>query len=130
MALISMKSDFHVGVDIESISRFKGHHKRDSSFLNKIFTEAELDYCFSCSEPAQHLAARFAAKEAVIKALAGLKKAALGYRDVEITNDETGVPLANILKSGFDNLEVKLSLSHSKTQAVAFAVVVRAQRQI
>jgi holo-[acyl-carrier protein] synthase len=119
-----MVSDFGIGVDIEGISRFKkADATHDSSFLNKIFTRTELDYCFSCQTPAQHLAARFAGKEAVIKALASLNRAGLSYRDIEITNDKNGVPVAEILKSGFDDLDIKLSLSHSRSEAIAFAVV-------
>jgi holo-[acyl-carrier protein] synthase len=116
------ESDFGIGVDIENISRFK---KADaaSSFLNKIFTGAELDYCFSYPVPAQHLAARFAGKEAIIKALSGLNRASIGYKDIEITNDCNGVPSVRILKPGFDDLEIKLSLSHSRQEAIAFVVV-------
>jgi holo-[acyl-carrier protein] synthase len=118
-----MKSDFSVGVDIESISRFQ-KAEAASSFLNKIFTAGEMDYCFSCSAPAQHLAARFAGKEAIVKALAGLNRAGLSYNDIEISNDINGVPSAKIRKSGFDDLQIKLSLSHAKDMAIAFAVVV------
>lgn len=118
-----MVSDFGIGVDTESISRFKkADAKRGSSFLNKIFTAAELDYCFSCHTPEQHLAARFAGKEAIIKALAGLSRSGLGYGDIEITNDKNGAPVAKIRKSGFSDLEIKLSLSHSRSEAIAFAV--------
>jgi holo-[acyl-carrier protein] synthase len=119
-----MKPNFGIGVDIENISRFKKTEAdSDGSFLQKIFNRAELDYCFSCRVPAQHLAARFAAKEAVMKALAALKKCSLGYKDIEVENDEDGMPSARILKSGFDGLEIKLSLSHSRSEAIAFAVV-------
>jgi holo-[acyl-carrier protein] synthase len=118
-----MESDFGIGVDIESISRFQ-KAEAGSSFLNKIFTAAERDYCFSSRTPAQHLAARFAGKEAIVKALAGLNRAGLGYKDIEITNDKKGVPSARIRKSGFDDLQIKLSLSHAKDMAIAFAVVV------
>jgi holo-[acyl-carrier protein] synthase len=119
-----MTSDFGIGVDIESISRFK---KADaaSSFLNRIFTKAELDYCFSCAAPAQHLAARFAGKEAVVKALSGLNRSGAGYKDIEITNEDNGMPSARILKPGFDDLEIKLSLSHGRQEAIAFALITR-----
>lgn len=118
-----MVSDFGIGVDTESIGRFKKTDaKLDSSFLNKIFTVAELDYCFSRQIPEQHMAARFAGKEAVIKALAGLSRAGPGYSDIEITNDTNGVPAAKIRKAGYDDLEIKLSLSHGKDEAIAFAV--------
>jgi len=118
--------DFGVGVDIESIGRFKKTDGAgDSAFLNKIFTTAEIDYCFSLPQPAQHLAARYAAKEAVIKALATLKKTGLSYKDIEVINDKDGAPSARIRKAGFDALDIKLSLSHAGGQAIAFTVVSR-----
>jgi holo-[acyl-carrier protein] synthase len=116
------ESYFGIGADIETISRFR---KADagSSFLNKIFTGAEINYCFSCAEPARHLAARFAGKEAIIKALSGLNRSGAAYKDIEITNDSNGMPSVRILKPGFDDLEIKLSLSHDRQEAIAFAVV-------
>jgi len=113
-----------IGVDVEEISRFrKSDAGRDSPFLNKIFTRNELDYCFSNRIPAQHMAARFAAKEAIIKALSGLVPPNLGYKDIEILNDKKGVPGARIEKAGFADVGIRLSLSHSRTTAVAFAIV-------
>jgi holo-[acyl-carrier protein] synthase len=61
-------NNFGIGVDIESIERFvKLDRAKDSRFLAKIFTEKELDYCFKYKSPAEHLAVRYAGKEAVIK---------------------------------------------------------------
>jgi holo-[acyl-carrier protein] synthase len=118
-----MNINFGIGVDMESIDRFKKGGDDDAPFLQKTFTRTELDYCFSCRLPAQHLAVRFAAKEAVIKALGSLRRANLGYKDIEITNDGNGAPAARILKAGFDDLEMKVSLSHSKSEAIAFVLV-------
>ena len=116
--------NFGIGVDVEEISRFrKSDAGRDSPFLNKIFTRRELDYCFANRMPAQHLAARFAAKEAIIKALSSLVPLNLGYKDIAILNDEKGIPGARIEKEGFADVGIRLSLSHSRTTAVAFAIV-------
>ncbi len=118
-------SNFAIGVDIESVERFKkADIMKNAAFLNKVFTRSELDYCLASKWPEQHLGARFAGKEAVIKALAFLKRAGLGYKDIEITNDEDGLPTTKIRKAGFDDLEIKLSLSHSRQEAIAFALVV------
>ena len=58
-----------VGVDIEEISRFENKTlENDSHFLYKIYTQNELDYCFSNAQPARHLAARFCAKEEIGRA--------------------------------------------------------------
>ena len=118
--------NFGIGVDVEEISRFrKSDAGKDSPFLNKIFTGAELDYCFSNRIPVQHLAARFAAKEAIVKALSSMGMANLGYKEIEILNDEKGVPGARIVKEGFADVGIQLSMSHSRSTAVAFAVVAR-----
>jgi holo-[acyl-carrier protein] synthase len=113
-----------IGVDIESISRFHGLTiEKDFPFFNKIFTKKELDYCFSSGNPAQHLTARYAGKEAIIKALCLLDRAKPGYKDIEIVNDDRGIPRAGIQKKGFTDLNILLSLSHSHESVVAFTIV-------
>ena len=113
-----------IGVDIENIDRFTGPDRaRNSAFLNKIFTGAEQEYCFSKAVAAPHLAARYAGKEAVVKALTGIGRLNIGYRDIEIINDKNGVPDVRIGKTGFHDLQIKLSLSHCADKAIAFAVV-------
>ena len=59
-----------IGVDIEDIERFKG---KSEEFLHRVFTDLELEYCLKFSKPESHLAARFCAKEAVVKALKALE---------------------------------------------------------
>jgi holo-[acyl-carrier protein] synthase len=113
-----------IGVDIESIDRFKKYvKKRDAPTLKRLFTPAELDYCFSDRNIAQHLAARFAGKESVIKALTSLNKKAPMYKEIEILNDAAGVPLVRVNKPGFTGLDIHLSLSHGREQAIAFSVI-------
>jgi holo-[acyl-carrier protein] synthase len=113
-----------IGVDIENISRFRGLTiKKDSRFLNRLFTEKELAYCFSSGNPAQHLAARYTAKEAIIKALNALGRAAPDYNEIDIFKDDKGVPNVRIQKNGFTDLDILLSLSHSRESAIAFTVV-------
>ena len=61
------------GIDIEDISRFEGKTlETDLKFLSRIFTQNELNYCFSFGNPAPHLAARYCAKEATVKALSNI----------------------------------------------------------
>ena len=112
-----------IGVDCEEVARFEGILK-DEPLLKKLFTQREIGYCTKKANPTQHLAARFAGKEAVLKAFhsAGWK---ISLNEIEIVNDEKGLPIANLLQDGMVGVEVKLSLSHSKTIAVAFAVVTR-----
>lgn len=113
---------FGVGVDIENIDRFR-KLATDNAFLHRVFTQRELDYCLAHRSPAAHLAVRFAAKEAIIKALSGLNRTSPGYKHIEITNRETGLPIAHIRKEGFEKLHISLSLSHSRTQAIAFTII-------
>lgn len=108
-----------IGVDIESVSRFKGlDRKKDKNFLDKIFTEKEMDYCFSKKEPSQYLSVRFAAKEAIIKAINSLKGKASILDKIEIGNDMNGIPLVNL--KGYN---IKISLSHCEDKAIAFVIV-------
>ena len=113
---------FEVGVDIVENSRFTPEVLEDKSFMEKYFTENEREYCFSQANPAQHFAARFAGKEAVVKALYGF-----GIRcrlwEVEIVHDEMSVPRAVLRNEVGNGFEVKVSLSHEGGVAVGFAII-------
>ena len=107
-----------VGVDIEDISRFKGKSKE---FLKRIFTPLELEYCMKFKNSASHLAVRFCAKEAVIKALSGLSIKISEYKAIEIYQ-ENKVPKVRILKQTNKIITFDLSLSHDRTKAIAFVI--------
>ena len=115
-----------IGTDICAISRFK-EKLSNKNFLTKIFWQAELDYCFSKTDPAQHLAARFATKEAVFKALMGLVLKIDFKGDlkcIEIKKKEDGSPNVFIHYPEIQNrFQVKVSLSHTPEYALAFAIV-------
>lgn len=114
-----------IGTDIEDIRRFeKLDRVKNSRFLNKIFTENELNYCFLKEKAASSLAARYAGKEAVVKAIASIGKRIIDYKEIEILNNNIGVPLVRIRNKKIKNLKVNISLSHCKDKAVAFAVVI------
>ncbi|CUS77657.1 holo-[acyl-carrier protein] synthase [Candidatus Kryptonium thompsonii] len=118
-----------VGVDIVEIERFKNLTERwGEHFLKKIFTQREIDYCLSKKNKYQHLAGRFAAKEAISKAISTGWSGIFKWKDVEILNDEYGKPeviLYNQLKAQFESCSFHISISHSLNYAVAFAVVER-----
>ena len=117
------ESQFGIGVDIEDIGRFAGLRRaKDGPFLKKIFTAGELDYCFSKKNAAPHLAARFCAKEAVVKALHGVGAAALSYTDIEIVSSRK-VPRVVLRKGSLKEYRAEISLSHSGGMAIAFALV-------
>lgn len=118
--------DIGVGVDIEDIARFRKLDRgKNSSFLNKIFTREELDYCFSKGEAAPSLTARYAGKEAVVKALSGIGKEIINYKEIEILSNDIGAPIVKINNRKFRDILINISLSHCNDKAVAFAVTVK-----
>lgn len=120
------------GVDIVEVTRIKSAIKKwGGRFLNKIFTKRELAYCKTKGAPEQHLAARFAAKEAVYKAFGGDGKTPILWTDVEILNEKNGKPKV-VLKGSAKRLKEKrrisnvvVSLSHTKNYAVGNCILLR-----
>ncbi|MBI3592027.1 MAG: holo-ACP synthase [Nitrospirae bacterium] len=128
-----------IGTDIVEIERIReAVRKWGDRFLKKIFTEEEIAYCYKKKDPFPHLAVRFAAKEAVIKALststsehltqdteARLKISKL--KDIEILNQPTGKPFVNLLgslKTSYqDMFIIHLTLTHERSHAIATVVV-------
>ncbi len=108
-----------IGVDCEHISRFKNPEKK---LLLRVFTKKEIDYCKSKSNPSQHFAARFAGKEAVIKAFGNIDKK-IFFNKIEIINGKGGGPVVKIMEKSLSRYGVKISMSHGKDMAIAFAVV-------
>lgn len=109
------------GVDITEVRRLqKAVEKWGDAFLKRIFTDEELDNAKNRAGLYQHLAGRFAAKEAVFKALGDSE---LNWKDVQILNDKEGKPLCEILNRSGKKIEVHISISHVKTYATAFAIV-------
>lgn len=106
-----------IGVDIEDIERFCG---KSEEFYKRIFTNSELEYCFKFSKPQSHLAARFCAKEAVIKALTALNIKNTALNEIEVFHNENMCPQIRILKKLDKNITFNLSLSHDHSKAIAF----------
>jgi holo-[acyl-carrier protein] synthase len=111
-----------IGIDCEDITRFNDITSREA-FMKKVFTESEIEYCLKKQNPAQHFAVRFAGKEVILKALNGVGKVA-SIGQIEILNDISGAPVVNLLKTRLEMIEVKLSLSHCSSIAVASAIVI------
>ena len=107
---------FGVGVDIERIDRFKK--------LNRVYTAIELRECFKKLQPEHSLAARFAGKEAIFKALCDAGLQGVRYNQIEIRKDMHGVPRVKLKTGRLKRFEAHLSLSHSSDSAIAFAVLV------
>ncbi len=120
------------GVDIIEVERIrKAVKKWGDSFLRKVFTDREIEYANSRRFAYQHLAARFATKEAVLKAFGGGWIRTLPWKDVEVINDSNGKPkiklhgeakrIYNKKKLG----KIVISMSHTKDHAVANAILVK-----
>ena len=118
-----------LGVDIVEIDRMALALERHPRLKERCFSEAEREYCEARSRPAVHYALRFAAKEAVLKAL-GTGFSGIGFRDVEVSRDERGRPFpllharAAEVAADAGILELHLSLSYTRSTAVASAVAI------
>ncbi len=116
-----------VGIDIVEVARIERTLNRfGQRFLRRVFTPGEWDYCSRKAHPGQSLAARFAAKEAVLKAMGTGLSGGVNWTDVEVVNSESGKPevkLSPALVRKIGNKKVLLSISHTKEFAIAQAVL-------
>ncbi|MDX2185328.1 MAG: holo-ACP synthase [Opitutaceae bacterium] len=121
-----------LGADLVDVSRIRGAHERQGDrFLDRVYTPEEVTYCLDRADPHPHLAARFAAKEAVAKAFTTGIGEELGWRSVAVTNGTRGEPVVVLDDQGMQLLHrvggthVLLTLSHTDTTALAVAAVIR-----
>lgn len=117
-----------IGIDIIEIDRIKDSVDRfGDHFLNKIYTKIELDYCLNKMNKYQHLAARFAAKEAVAKALATGWNKEFSWQNIEISNEGTGMPVVQLKGNLSQFLEpdknLRISMSHSRDYVTCVAII-------
>ena len=117
-------SNMEIGIDCIDITRFDDEKVFTKRNLTRIFTEKEIDFCQKMQYPAQHYAVRFAGKEAVQKALTEYH-IDLSLNQIEILNKKNGKPFVQIGDDKIKNLMIKISLSHSKTTAIAVALIVK-----
>jgi len=124
-----------VGIDIIEIDRIKESiDKFGDQFLNKVFTKKEIEYSVSKANKYQHFAARFAAKEAIYKALSSDTNKVYSWQDVEIYNEVNGLPKVKLFGSLKDYLnedkELKISMSHSQNYVTCVAILHSSQNSI
>ncbi len=117
-----------IGTDIVEVNRIrKSVEQYDEKFLNKIFTEVELKYSMKKKNKFQHLAGRFAAKEAIVKALASCCDKGFVWKDMEIYNDAAGSPHVRLFGKFREFIstdkEVLISISHTDNYATAVAIL-------
>lgn len=118
-----------IGIDLVEISRIRDSLKRfGDRFVDRILTPSEAGYCASCADPALHVAARFAAKEAVGKALGTGIGIDLAWHDVEVVRHPGGNPEVRLIGKGrlFADSKgisrIHLSLTHTAQTAAAVVI--------
>ena len=119
-----------IGIDIIEVQRVRETIERTPRFAERVFTEAERAYCESRGAvAAQHYAARFAAKEAALKALQTGWSGGIGWQDIEVTAKESGAPMilfhgrARELYEQSGATSAHLSIAHTSEHAVAEVIL-------
>jgi holo-[acyl-carrier protein] synthase len=117
-----------IGIDIIEIDRIKQSvDEYGDRYLQKVYTPDELKYCLSKKNKYQHLAARFAAKEAIYKAISSNWNSELSWQDMEIINAPNGMPevkfKGNLEKFLSNEKSLKISMSHSRDYVACVAIV-------
>ncbi len=117
-----------LGVDIVDIARIKGMRNRQGErFLKRVYTQTELDYCMKMKYPDQHLAARFAAKEAVSKAFTTGIGEHFDWKSIGVVVGDRRQPEIELDEKARDFMEslggtrITISLTHSENTAIAIA---------
>lgn len=119
-----------LGIDIVEIERMKAILERQPHFAERVFSEDERIYCDKMASPATHYALRFAAKEAVVKALGTGFADGIGVRDIEVERAANGKPSVKLTgralqiadEQGIRNLSLSMSYTHTDAVACAMAV--------
>ena len=119
-----------IGTDIVEVDRLAGKLNKDQGFRELVFTLNEINYCETKAGKFQHYAARFAAKEAFLKALGTGWITGTSFNEIEITNNENGKPsitllgnTAQLMKQQNGDFKMSVSLSHIKTHATAIVII-------
>ncbi len=119
-------SNIFIGTDIVSIPRLKKtiNSSQGDKFINRIFTENEINYCNNNVNSIVHFAGRFAAKEAIKKALLSSEIIdSISMKSIEIISGKNRKPEVNLTLSSKLQLQCKVSISHTDEHAVAFALI-------
>ncbi|EJO5346849.1 holo-ACP synthase [Clostridium botulinum] len=120
---------YGIGVDIVEIERIQKAISRNENFINKLFTIREIEILEKKNFKPESVAGKFAAKEAVSKALGtGIRN--FSFKDIEIINNELGKPevflkskAEDIINQDYKSYNIHLSISHEKQQAIAYALL-------
>ena len=115
------------GTDIIEVNRIQESiEKFGDKFLKEIYTENEIEYCESKKNKYQHYAARFAAKEAIFKAISEVldSKYDICWTEIEVISGEKQKPVVNLNKKIEEIEQIDVSLSHIKEYALATCVAI------
>jgi holo-[acyl-carrier protein] synthase len=117
---------YGIGTDIIEVKRIEDSIERfGQRFLDRIFTLQEQNYCLHHKDSARHFAGRFAAKEAIVKAIGTGFRNGISWMDIEIINDPHGKPIVHLsekMQEIIDSAVIHLSISHGRDYATAFAI--------
>jgi holo-[acyl-carrier protein] synthase len=118
-----------IGTDIIECLRIAHMIERhQETFINRVYTPLEIRYCQSRKQATQHFAGRWAAKEALLKALGTGWRRGISWRDIEIRNEEGGKPVVGLRGGARDIVEklgireMLVSISHCRSHAMAYAL--------
>jgi len=115
-----------VGIDLVEVARIaRAVDRWGDRFLTRIYTPEEISYCLKKSNPYPSLAARFAAKEAFVKALSGAGGGRVAFQDVEVVRGETGPPSLRVaVRAGWlEGRSLSVSLTHTREHAAACVLI-------
>ncbi len=118
-----------MGVDLVDVARVRALMERHPTFRTRVFTPPEIAYCDGRANPAEAYAARWAAREACRKALAGVRR--MRWHDVRVDRAPSGAPSLVLTGATAERArllgvsEVKVALTHERSMAAAFCVAVR-----
>ncbi len=118
-----------IGTDIvESLRIAQMIERHGEVFITRVYTPHEIDYCSARKAATQHYAGRWAAKEAVLKALGTGWRRGISWRDIEVRNNAAGAPIILIRGGARDVVEragirkMHISISHCRSHAIAYAI--------
>ncbi|HEY2894041.1 MAG TPA: holo-ACP synthase [Pirellulales bacterium] len=131
-----MSHIFGIGTDIIECLRIAQMIERHGElFINRVYTKHEIQYCQSRKQATQHFAGRWAAKEAVLKAMGTGWRRGISWRDVEIRNELGGRPIVSLRGGARDVVEklgigqMLVSISHCRSHATAYAIAIGSDKQ-
>jgi len=125
-----------IGTDITECLRIARMIERHGElFINRVYTPEEIRYCQARAQATQHFTGRWAAKEAILKALGTGWRRGITWRDIEVRNEASGKPVVAVRGGAKEVVEqlgiakVLVTISHCHTHATAFAVAVGTQKE-